>query len=325
MKLLATALLFTSFAFGQKDVFLSIHPKNAGVDLQMTTDIPDLVGNYYNLDHFDYYVSNVTIVHDGGQILNLEEEVYLFEPENYTKYLGYMDVNTIEEIRFGIGVPENLNTINGADAIDISAYPTGHPLSFQDPAMHWGWSAGYMFMIIGGDADSNGDDIPDTYFEVHSLGSQNYADVVVPITTTSNNGNQIDIHLNCNVDVWMTNVTPATVGILHGTTGVNAMVLKNPENHPVFTQSEAASVSEINTTAGKSWFNSSMESMTIYWEGYKDLSRVEMVDINGRLVKTSNQSNVKGNVLFEGLAPGTYLVNFINSDNVRFATLNVAK
>ena len=172
---------------------------------------------------------------------------------------------------------------------------------------------------------SNGDDIPDTYFEVHSLGSQNYADVVVPITTTSNNGNQIDIHLNCNVDVWMTNVTPATIGILHGTTGVNAMVLKNPENHPVFTQSETASVSEINTTAGKSWFNSSMESMTIYWEGYKDLSRVEMVDINGRLVKTSNQSNVKGNVLFEGLAPGTYLVNFINSDNVRFATLNVAK
>ena len=55
MKLLATALLFTSFAFSQKDVFLSIHPKNAGVDLQMTTDIPDLVGNYYNLDHFDYY------------------------------------------------------------------------------------------------------------------------------------------------------------------------------------------------------------------------------------------------------------------------------
>ena len=167
--------------FAQMNVFVSLTPRVEGQQVEMHTTVIGLDGKAIELDHFDYYLSNIVLVHDGGQELVLPQEVYLIEPDNHVIYLGYLNVSNIEEIRFGVGVPSNLNTISGEDAIDISTYPVGHPLSFQDPAMHWGWSAGYMHMIIGGEVDSNDDGTTNTYFELHNLGNNNYTNISLPI------------------------------------------------------------------------------------------------------------------------------------------------
>jgi len=197
----------------QKNVFLNLSPKVGG---------------------------NVEIIHDGGQSILIGDTVFLVEPQNYSLYLGYHDLVEIEQINFGIGVPDNMNTQSGLDAIDISVFPTGHPLSFQEPSMHWGWTAGYMFMIVGGNADSNSDGIADQYFELHNLGNQNYANVLLPVVPTYTNSNQIDIHVNCNVDVWLKDIAIQSVGILHGSSGANGDVMKNPETEAVFTQDASA-------------------------------------------------------------------------------------
>ena len=56
---------------------------------------------------------------------------------------------------FTVGVPARFNTQQGTEAMDISLYPETHPLSYQSPSMYWGWSFGYMYMIIGGGEGSN--------------------------------------------------------------------------------------------------------------------------------------------------------------------------
>jgi hypothetical protein len=284
----------------------------------------DLNGTSFELDHFDYYLSNVKIIHDGGQTLVLPEEVYLIEPDNHIIYLGYMNVVDIEAIEFGIGVPENINTFNGADAIDISAYPPSHPLSYQDPAMHWGWSAGYMQMIVGGYADSDDDDIVDEYFEIHSVGKDNYANVSLPVIENNSYEDQIDITLNCNLDIWLTGADIKTVGIMHGTTGVNATVMENVEILPVFNQSANASSSNINLLPGKAWFFNHPESMEIYWEGIKDLSSFVLIDVQGKIVDSGLISGIKGSRKMI-VNQGAYQLRLLNADGLELKKFNVVR
>ena len=140
--------LFNSWA--QKNVFLNINPLFNSSTLQMGTILTHSSGESYTLDHFDYYVSDVIITHDGGQVSIALDDVYLVEPDNHTLYLGSLSLENIEQVEFTIGVPDRLNTQQGSESADISTYPETHPLSFQLPSMYWGWQFGYMPMIIGG-------------------------------------------------------------------------------------------------------------------------------------------------------------------------------
>ena len=284
-----------------------------------------LDGKAIELDHFDYYLSNIVLVHDGGQELVLPQEVYLIEPDNHVIYLGYLNVSNIEEIRFGVGVPSNLNTISGEDAIDISTYPVGHPLSFQDPAMHWGWSAGYMHMIIGGEVDSNDDGTTNTYFELHNLGNNNYTNISLPVVATQSYLDQLDIHIDCNVDVWLTGINLSSVGILHGTTGLNSFVLKNTEVEPVFTQPETADLNSLNAKPGKVWFFNTSEAMTISWEGVKNLASVELIDVSGRTVFESVSNNLTGSLPVTNVAPGAYQVVLRDAHGVLLKKVNAVR
>lgn len=49
-------------------------------------------------------------------------------------------------LRTGLGVPEVLNHSNPAD------YNAGHPMSINN-SMHWGWAAGYIFVMFDGRYD----------------------------------------------------------------------------------------------------------------------------------------------------------------------------
>ena len=323
--LIGSLILVSSFSWSQKNVFVTISPKVEGVDLLVGTDLTGLDGKKFNLDHFDYYVSNIIIVHDGGQELVLPQEVYLFEPENHVKYLGLLNVNTIEEIRFGVGVPSNINTINGENTIDITAYPEGHPLSYQTPSMHWGWTAGYMHMIVGGTVDTDMDDAPDTDFELHNLGDNNYANVVLPVIATETYENQLDINMNCNLDVWLTNIDLGAIGILHGTTNENQDVMKNAEILPVFDQSATAASEAIEKIPGKIWFFNHTESMEISWEGLKSASYFQLIDVQGRIVKDVAISAISGSVKLNDIPSGAYSLLFFDDNGTQLKSINTVR
>jgi len=324
--ILVVGIVSSSFTyFAQKNVFVNISPKVEGNPLQLGTTLTDISGNAFNVTVFDYYLSNITLVHDGGQIMALTPEVYLIEPENHTIYLGYLDVDVVEEIQFGIGVPSNLNTITGADAIDISAYPIGHPLSFQDPSMHWGWTSGYFCMIVSGNGDSNADDTPDALFEVHSLGKDNYANVVLPVIGTEMYTDQLDININCNVDVWLTGVNLGSVGVLHGTTGLNETVMTNASDLDVFNQDATAAVNTIEKIPGKLWFHNSSSLFIVQWDGIKHVASINITDVQGRIVSEKSINSISGKVEFSDLPTGTYRVSVYDAENNLLKTINAVR
>jgi hypothetical protein len=291
----------------------------------MATDYTDLQGAIFNLDHFDYYVSNVEIVHDGGQSLMIYDTVFLVEPQNHVLYLGYHNVTEIEQINFGIGVPADLNTQSGIDAIDISAYPAGHPLSFQEPSMHWGWTAGYMFMIVGGLADSNTDGIADAYFELHNLGNQNYANVSLPVVATNTNPTQVDVYVNCNVDVWLKGIAIEGVGILHGTSGLNSEVMKNPETEAVFTQDASAGISQDASLVGDVYFVQEGPSVKVVWSNVINASTYKLTDLNGKLIGSDIVSSDDGAALFNELENGVYMFRLFDANGNQLNIVKIVK
>lgn len=308
----------------QKNVFITLSPKVAGSDLSMSTDIVDLSGVVFNLAHFDYYLSGLHLIHDGGIDLDLSDSVYLIEPQNHVLYLGYLNVNTIEQINFGIGVPASINTNGGPDAIDISAYPPGHPLSFQDPSMHWGWTAGYMHMIIGGLADSNMDGIADNNFELHNVGDGNYSNVFLPVIQTNTLSDQIDIYVDCNVDVWLKEIPIASVGILHGSSGYNMEVMKNVEMEQVFTQPATATNPELENKIGNVFFTSTIESMIIQWEYVNGAAHYELSDLSGKIIQTNGIDGINGKVSFQNLKSGIYNFRIFDKNSKELNSIKVA-
>jgi hypothetical protein len=316
------ALVIWLPAAAQKNVFLTITPKFFGSPLQVGPELTDLSGTKFTLDHFDYYVSGVKVVYDGGQMIELTDQVFLVDPANYTMYLGYLPVNDIEAIHFSVGVPSDLNTSSGSIAQDISTYPSNHPLSFQEPSMYWGWTAGYMHMILGGMADSNNDGIVDNTFELHNLGDGNYRSVQLPVVETETNTDQLDIYVDCNLDQWMKDIPIGTVGILHGTGGFNMEILKNVETEAVFTQNNTAGITEFNQQ-GIAYVDQSKGPLILHWNNMSDAKRIHVIDMAGKVVFDAHCEENNGNAELPELSNGLYTASFVNASgqllhNLRF-------
>jgi len=315
------ALLFVNQIFSQKNIFLDIAPMFQNSNLEMNVNYTSWDGKIIKFDHFDYYLSDIQITHDGGQEILLDS-VFLVEPQNHTLYLGGYNVNQIEQISFVVGVPKPLNTQTGIEAIDISLYPENHPLSFQTPSMYWGWQAGYMHMILGGNADDNGDGSLESYFEMHNLGNLNQKFVELPgIIQTNTSSNQIDILLNCQVDRWINSIPLSTVGIAHGETGLNATILNNVLTENVFIQPANASISSINSDANF-YFINQQNSLEIRWNELTDLEKIHVYDSNGKRIAEFFSTNPTSQLAIENLDKGYYIVQFFNKNSLLIGSLN---
>jgi len=306
MRLILTFCCFLSAtSFAQKAVYLHLQPKVNGVDFQLNTNFTALDGKAFKLDHFDYYLSEIKLTHDAGQEINLSQDIFLVEPENYTFLLGYFDVNLIDQLNFTVGVPKKWNMQTGSESQDISLYPENHPLSFQSPSMYWGWQSGYMHMIIGGFSDSHSDGDPDAYFELHNLGGNNQQLVELNVTQTTTSANQIDIYVDCNIEQWIKNIPLATVGVSHDEVGVNKTILDNVQVEPVFTLANSASLAEIDNSKITTWTENQI--LFVKWETLKEGSKCNIIDQNGKLVQTQLMLNAEGTISFKNLKSGFYL------------------
>ena len=241
MKLLSTlCLLFfvPLISFSQKSIFLNLNPVFLGAPLELGTTYTHPSDQSFSIDYLNYYVSDVIITHDGGQVFTTMPSVHLATMEDYTLFLGNYDVQNVEHIEFTLGVPERFNTQDGAEAIDISSYPENHPLSFQDPGMYWGWAFGYMHVVTAG--------MP--FFELHNVGPQLAKQVSLDVIPTETSSTQIDIELFCNVDRWFNSIEFSTMLVSHGAAPENVQMMSNLLTDEVFSVSAQAIIPEyINT------------------------------------------------------------------------------
>ncbi|MCY3630743.1 MAG: hypothetical protein F4100_10460 [Rhodothermaceae bacterium] len=82
--------------------------------------------------------------------------------------LGTWPAGNYKGIRFKVGIDGWTNRI------DPSQVPAGHPLAKQtDRNNHWNWNAGYLYLRIDGQVDTDADTVPDEDWAVH-LGTQRF-------------------------------------------------------------------------------------------------------------------------------------------------------
>ena len=272
--------------YAQKSVFLNISPVFNSNPLQMGVEVQHNSGEVYALDHFDYYVSDITLTHDGGQLTTVEQAVYIVEPDNHVLNLGNLALENIEDIGFTVGVPARFNTQQGTEAMDISLYPETHPLSYQSPSMYWGWSFGYMHMIIGGGEGSN-------YFELHSVGPTLQRQVNLSVVQTNVSESQIDLYIQCNVDEWVNGLELSTTGVIHGATVLNELIMDNVLTEDVFTLSPSATSMLLNHSAPNIY---TWEDQIIYSNLTAETSKITLFDQMGRQILNADISSSNGSI-----------------------------
>ena len=172
-------LLLAVSAFAQKEVKLTINHMLGDNPFAKNTEASNNLGHSFKLQRLEYYISEISVEHDGGIITPITD-LYILAKANQvdTISLGLLDVTTIESISFHIGVDPGVN--NG----DPSLWSPMHPLSPKSPSMHWGWSSGYRFVALEGKSGTNFSQD----FQIHALGNRNYFEQNIPIEGTDVNG-----------------------------------------------------------------------------------------------------------------------------------------
>ena len=313
MKKLIFLLFLPFLGLSQKNIFLTLTPVFNSQAFQTQTVFTGNNGQEITLDYFKYYLADITIIHDGGQVLTLGETVYLIDDANYTVYLGAHLVTTVEQVNFLIGVPKRFNTQSGALAQDISSYNASNALSFQSPSMYWGWSSGYMHMITGGKADGNNDNVPESYFELHNLGNNNQQMVTNNNVIQSNtNANQVDLNFECHIDRWLNGINLATLGILHDETGLNITAMQNVNTQVVFDQAATAEVPTAIQAAIQ--FSSQQGAIQCTWTGQLSKTYIILFDQFGRQLREQSLENNAGKFIWIGLTTGMYFVQYTDQN-----------
>lgn len=307
--LLSFSLLGSIFSYSQTNFSLHLKPTVESQNFDLNQTLTNKNGVKFSVQHFDYYLSHLHVIHDGGQDLDLSDTVFIVKYDDNILDLGNLNITEVESVKFGVGVPIELSHT------DIAAYPENHPLSFQEPSMQWGWSAGYIHMIVGGLADGDNNDVPEAYFEIHSLGDGNYYEIEVPVNAITESDNSKSINLTCNLDEWLGLADLAAVGIQHGENGVNYNVMKNVILRPVFTADATASVQQVNEKNGEVLFYKNEAGNFLKWNQLLDLNAIQVLDVSGKIVFEKASSNPSSELNIGTLKNGTYFVRFFDKNN----------
>lgn len=165
--------------FAQNPVTLTIDHKLGSQAFAFNVESQNDLNHKFNVTRLEYYISGISIVHDGGKITPLSDTYLLVKANKKdTVQIGSFDFTEIESITFSVGVDPGVNNA------DPSKWPSAHALAPKSPSMHWGWSAGYRFVAMEG---ASGISL-NQEFQIHALGNQNYFKQNIPVKAEKVNG-----------------------------------------------------------------------------------------------------------------------------------------
>ncbi len=231
-------MFFAAFAVnGQNAIKLNITHKLGNNAFALNQTATNNLGNTFNLNRMQYYMSGFEITHDGAQTTTLTGVYALVDAAAPALIdLGtYPGITNVEAIKFSIGVntPEN--------NADPSQWPANHPLAPKSPSMHWGWASGYFFIALGGNSSPS----LNQQLELHALGNANYFSQTIITSATQVGGDKI-INIDADYEMALKNITVSSGLVLHGSSGVNVTMINNFKSF-VFTAQDLSPVGiEIN-------------------------------------------------------------------------------
>jgi hypothetical protein len=217
----------------QTNVTLNIHHKLGDEAFAMETSTTNNVGSTFYYSRLEYYIAEISLIHDGGQETMIENTYLLVDAaEETSKFLGNLAITNIEAIRFHIGVDEAKNHL------DPTIHHSSHPLAPQNPSMHWGWVAGYRFGAFEG---RSGSALNQTW-ELHPLDDDNYfqTEVLLDFAIV---GDELTIDLDANYVRAVEDIDLDSGPLIHGGYGLAVVSLHNFRDY-VFTASSLVNSNE---------------------------------------------------------------------------------
>ena len=313
-----------TIVFAQTDVNIKLNHHFDGSTFNYGDQYTDDFGNLIEISRVQYYLTGFNLMHDGGISTPLGDSVILASANISDYSLCDMNISNMEAIDFDLGIDQARNHL------DPASYPTNHPLNYQNPNMHWGWTAGYKFLVIEGMADSDGDQVPDAIFQFHVTGSDAYLINVAQMSCSDVADNDtLDIIIDVNIADWISGIDLSSAGFLHGVYPDNGTVMKNTNDHLVFTTSSStASTIEKSVSGNISVDYSLPYAPTIFYK-FPTASHVDLTitDINGRVVISETSLPKAANYFIEKeLAAGTYIAAFAsNGETIKTERFIVSK
>lgn len=209
--------LMLSLSIAQNSISLNINHKLGDVNFELDQASKNNMDHDFKVIRLEYYISEISLVHDGGTITEIEDLFILVNADNQTKVdLGEHNINTLERVNFSIGVDPDHNHL------DPASFPSTHPLAPKWPSMHWGWAAGYRFIAMEGFSGPN----LDQKYELHGLGDSNYTSLSVEVNIASSN-DVLVINLDADYTRLLDDIALTSGVIEHGEGGAAKACLEN--------------------------------------------------------------------------------------------------
>ena len=286
----------------QTSVQLEINHKLGITQFAFDNSSTNNIGHQFMVKRLEYYISKISIIHDGGQETTVDDIYILVNADTKTAVdLGSHDVTSVEKVKFHIGVDPSKN---GGDP---ATFPTDHALAPKDPSMHWGWAAGYRFIAIEG----MGGISQDQPFELHGLGDANYFANEVGVSATAANG-KLTIALDADYNRVLEDISLNAGVIVHGDTDEAKLALENLRDH-VF--SEAGSITGLEEGAALAFElypNPSSGTVRIELSSpHSSAYQLQVTDMLGKVVQSISISPIDTMTSLEIEHSGIYMISLL--------------
>ena len=317
LSILAFSLLTLS-SNAQVNTELRIYHMLGTQAFQMSTTAQNNIGHDFQVERLQYYVSNLSIIHDGGveTPINVDTVALMNAADGVfsTIELGSHTITSVEGVKFYIGVPQPTNNA------DPSLYGPDHPLAPQSPSMHWGWASGYRFLAYEGTGGMNFSQV----FQLHGLGNNNYFQTSVVATGQVINGTLV-IALDADYVRGVDDINVSNGVIAHGVDQEDLTALENFRDY-VFsssTQDLTTSINDLEATAWTIYPNPSVSGVsTIEYDSQLAIDAIRVSNLTGHEIAVVETSN--GSALIELEESGVYFVTLLK-DGKALSTKRIVK
>lgn len=267
-------------------------------------------GYAYKMTRVEYYISEINLVHDGGQITAATDVYLLVDPGTQSEFtLGIFNLIDLEQIQFSVGVDP------GHNHLDPSTYPSGHPLAPQNPTMHWGWTPGYRFIALEGFAGPDTNSVNNNY-QIHTIGDANYRSVTIDVNGEIN-GSEMAIHLDAEYEHFFDGLNLTNGMVSHASTGASKTIADNARF--VFSASEITGIVEPGVIGSFQITPNPAKDHAICRFDFPGSTKLQMVitDFTGRNISTTELDNFASAFEIDCTwPPGIYLARMYNGNKL---------
>lgn len=307
-KILFILIVSVSSTYAQKDIYLKINHLLGTESFALDKISQNNLGNQFTFSRLDYFISSITLHHDGVENLSLPE-IYILvsKGEEVNVFLGNLPIAILDSISFYVGVDSANNHA------DPTTWPANHALAPKFPEMHWGWAAGYRFVAIEGKSGSN----LQFDYQIHSLGDQLYKPTTITTGGDEVNGDII-VELDADYSQGLKDININKNLIVHGSTKEAIPLLFN-FNKNVFTKTNSsASAKEIgigNLLVAPNPLINGTTRVKLKDEQLIN-SKILVIDASGTIVQEINKPTLSNDLII--LVPGIYFIELIQNGKVTY-------